>query len=298
MRFWLSLMPIYETDQLVPIAQKAEALGFYGITLPDHLVMPTRIESRYPYTEDGQMWFPKDLPWLDPWITLTAMGCATRHLKLGTNIYLAALRDPFTAAKALATVATLLGDRVMGGFSVGWIKEEYDLLGLDFPSRGRRMDEMIAVMKQLWRGEEIHHAGEFFRFEHAIMRPAPAQPIPILCGGASAPALRRAAMNDGWLGVPMTLKQLRPTVATLQRIRQEAGLPLENFTVLAAYLGPMTPDALAELEAMGVHDMTVMAPWMLSPWGERRFVDEGADIRRLDVKTLAMERFAEAALTP
>jgi probable F420-dependent oxidoreductase len=242
------------------------------------------------------MWWPEDTPWLDPWITLSAMGAVTRRLHLGTNIYLAALRDPFTAAKSLATLAALAGERVMCGVSVGWIKEEYDLLGIDFASRGRRMNELIAVMRKLWTGEPVTHQGEFFRFEGALMHPAPSRPIPILCGGASPPALRRAALNDGWLGVPLKLEQMRAAVAAMQQIRREAGLPLEGFAPFASLVQPLTPEVVQELEAIGVHDATCIAPWLLSPWGTTNWIDDGDDVRELEVKQKAMTRFAERVL--
>lgn len=296
MKFWLSLMPIQETGQLVEIARFAEELGYHGITMADHLVMPTRIESKYPYTEDGKMWWPPDTPWLDPWITLAAMGTATHRLRLGTNIYLGALRDPFTVAKAVATLAALCGDRVMCGLSVGWIKEEYDLAGIDFPSRGRRMDELITVMKKLWAGQEVSHQGEFFRFEHAAMHPAPARPVPIWCGGGSAPALRRAALNDGWLGVPLSLTQLKPVIASMQQTRREAGLPLDSFSPCVALAQALKPAVVEELQTLGIHDTTCIAPWMMSPWGATKWIDDGDDPRQLDVKKKAMERFANLVI--
>jgi alkanesulfonate monooxygenase SsuD/methylene tetrahydromethanopterin reductase-like flavin-dependent oxidoreductase (luciferase family) len=107
MRFWLSLVTNTEPDQLPAIARHAEEVGFHGVTVPDHLVMSTRIESKYPYTEDGKIWWPDDLPWLDPWVALSAMGAVTSRLKLATNIYLAGLRDPFTPAKAVSSAAAI-----------------------------------------------------------------------------------------------------------------------------------------------------------------------------------------------
>ena len=103
MKHWISLVNVPEVDQYIELARFAEELGFYGISVADHLVMPTKItESKYPYTPDGNMWWPEDTPWPDPFVTLTALGVATTKLRLATNIYLAALRDPFTAARAVS----------------------------------------------------------------------------------------------------------------------------------------------------------------------------------------------------
>jgi probable F420-dependent oxidoreductase len=296
MKFWLSLVSTLELDQLLEIARFAEEVGFHGITVADHLVMSTRIESKYPYTEDGAIWWPDDTPWLDPWVTLGAMGAVTKNIRLASNIYLAALRDPFTAAKAVSTAAVLSDNRVVCGVSVGWIKEEYDLMNVEFASRGKRMDELIAVMRKLWTGEEVNHRGDFFEFERAIMCPAPRRGIPVWSGGGSKPALRRAALNDGWLGLPMTLTQLKPVVATLQGIRREAELPLDDFDICFALAEPMTPAIADELRGLGAHNMLAIAPWMPSPWDVVRCVDEGDDIRKLDVKKKALERFANTLL--
>ena len=160
MKYWLTLVQVPESDQLVDIARFAEQAGFHGISVADHLVMPTRIESRYPYTEDGEIFWPLDAPWPDPWVTLGAMASVTRELRLATNIYLAGLRDPFTAAKAAATAAVLSGNRVVCGVAAGWIAEEYALAGIDFASRGRRLDEQIEVMRKLWEYDEVSHEGE------------------------------------------------------------------------------------------------------------------------------------------
>lgn len=143
MKYWISLVTTMEVDQFVEIAKCAEQLGFEGISVPDHLVMPTKVAGRYPYTSDGTMWWPVDTPWPDPWVTLSAMGTATSRLKLASNIYLAALRDPFTAARAVGTAAIMTGDRIVCGVAVGWVKEEYDLLGIDFRTRGRDRKSVV-----------------------------------------------------------------------------------------------------------------------------------------------------------
>lgn len=292
MRFWLSLMAIDDLTQLPAIARAAEQAGFHGVTFADHLLMPAKIASKYPYTEDGEMFWPLTTPWPDPWIALSVMGAATTRLHLATNIYLAALRDPFTAAKSVATTAAICGDRVACGVSAGWIKEEYEQAGIDFASRGRRLDEMLAAMRALWSGETVRHAGEFFNFE-AIMRPAPAARVPIWVGGASKPALRRAAQNDGWLGLPMSADQ---NIAILDAIEAQRGARgLHGFTALIALAEPLTPSTHDKLMARGIGDVSAM-PFFPNPWDSTPFVDAGADWRDLDIKTKALERFGETVI--
>jgi probable F420-dependent oxidoreductase len=291
MKYWISLVTTMEVDQYVEIARFAEQVGFEGVTVPDHLVVPTKVETPYPYTPDGKMWWPVDTPWPDPWVTLAAMGAATSRIKLASNIYLAALRDPFTAARAIGTAAVLCEDRIVCGVAAGWMPEEYALLGVDFATRGRRLDEMIEVWHKLWTGEEVEHRGEFFDFDGALMLPAPKRQIPIWIGGASPAALRRAARNDGWLGVPMLTEQLLTTTRALQATREQLGKAEEPFDVMLCPMQPITPEAQAELEGEGAHHVMTL-PWTPSPWGRAPWVKEGEDHTLLEVKCEAMQRFA------
>ena len=179
---------------------------------------------------------------------------------------------------------------------MGWIREEYELAGVDFGSRGKRMDELIEVMRKLWSGREVSHHGRFFNFDHAIMCPPPPSQVPIWCGGGSPAALRRAATNDGWLGLPMTLEQLRPVAAGLHAMRREAGRPVEGFTISFALAEPTTRKVMDELERLGVHDLMVIAPWIASPWDVERWVGEREDTRLLDVKKQALERYSSRVI--
>jgi probable F420-dependent oxidoreductase len=292
MKHWISLVNVPEVDQYIEIAKHAEELGFYGITTADHLVMPTgELESKYPYTPDGKMWWPEDVPWPDPWVTLTAMGVATEKLHLATNIYLAALRDPFTSARAISAASVFTGGRVHCGVSVGWIKEEYDLLGVDFKTRGRRLDETIEVMRKLWTGKAVSHKGDFFDFEGALMSPAPAKKVPIWSGGASKAAFRRAASNDGWLGVPMMVDPLIETIKNFRSMRDEMGKADEPFDICCSLIQPLTEEVEGQLTELGAeHNMTL--PWVVTPWGRAPWLKDGEDVASLDTKKLAMERFA------
>ena len=295
MKFWLSLMTVNEFDQLPELARTAEKLGFHGLTYADHLVMPAHIKSKYPYTKDGEVFWPLETPWPDPWITLGVLGAATTKIKLATNIYLAALRDPFTAAKSVATAATFSQDRVICGVSAGWIKEEYDVAGIPFESRGKRLDEIILAMRALWTGKVVSHKGEFFNFEDVIMQPAPKKHVPVWTGGAAKPALRRAARNDGWLGLPMTLEQTIPVIDELHGYRRNAGLKPETMDIVLAMNEPLTKKLMDELESRHAHHMVAM-PWFPTPWDEKKWVDDGDDLTKLEVKKKAMTRYAESVI--
>jgi len=282
---------IRESDQLVEIAKIAEEVGFAGVAMADHLVMPTEIETRYPYTPTGEMFWPDDTPWPDPWCMLSAIASATSTLELATNIYLAALRDPFTAARAVGTTSIISKGRVACGLSAGWLEEEFRAVGVDFATRGARLDELIEVLHGLWTGEPYEFHGKHFDFERLIMQPAPAQPIPIWCGGGSKAALRRTALLcDGWLGLIYTREQLLPVLADVKRQRKQAGLDRRPFDFVIGLAEKQTPELTRELEDEGVTGMMTTAPWLFSP----QFA--GEDTTDLAVKRKALEAYAERTI--
>lgn len=290
MKYWISLVNTTEVDQFIDIAKKAEELGFEGITVPDHLIYPTKFDTPYPYTDDGKVWWPDTNPWTDPWITLTAMGVATKELKLATNIYLAALRDPFTVARATSAAAVFTKNRVRCGVSAGWIKEEFDLMGMEFRSRGRRLDEVLRCMHQLHTGEAVSHHGEFYQYDDVILSPAPSEKVPVWVGGASKAALKRCAANDGWFGVPMKNKPMKEIIDQLVSLRQENGKYGEQFDMILSPMELISAEFIDSLDSGFTYHSSVL-PWTPSPWGRAFWVEEGEDHTQLDVKIKAMERF-------
>lgn len=295
MKFWLSLVSVRETQQLPELARCAEELGFHGLMVGDHLIWPAQIRTRYPYSPDGKIFVPADTPWPDPWVLFAHLGALTRRLYFASNIYLAALRDPFTLAKGVATAAVLTQERIVCGVSAGWLEEEYRQLGVDFASRGQRLDETLAVVRKLWSGEPVEHHGRYFNVD-GIMCPAPAQPVRIWCGGAAPAAMRRAARQDGWLPLPMTLAQTRTALAQLSEMRRQAGLAARPFEVGLPLAEAVTPEAARSLQELGVDDLVVIAPWLASPWDTTSWLDAGDDFSLLDVKKKTLERYARAVL--
>jgi len=295
MKFWLSLVSVRETPQLPELARCAEELGFHGLMVGDHLIWPAQIRTRYPYSPDGKIFVPPDTPWPDPWVLFAHLGALTRRLQFASNIYLAALRDPFTLAKGVATAAVLTQERIVCGVSAGWLEEEYRQVGVDFASRGQRLDEALTVVRKLWSGEQVEHHGRYFNFG-GIMCPAPARPVRIWCGGAAPAAMRRAARHDGWLPLPMTLAQTRAALAQLTDMRREAGLAAQPFEVGLPLAEPVTPEAAQALQALGIDDLVVIAPWLPSPWDTASWLDAGDDFSRLDIKKKTLERYARAVL--
>lgn len=270
-------------DHLLAMARAAEEHGWDAVAISDHVAHPERIDSPYPYTADGSLRWSADTAWPDPWVTIGAMAAVTSRLHFLTNIYVLALRNPFLAAKAVATAAALSGGRVALGVGVGWCREEFALAGQPFEARGARTDEMIEVLRKLWSGAFVEHRGRFYSFERVRMLPAPGAPVPIYGGGLSAAALRRAARLDGWVSDIHTRAELAEIIATLRRLRAEAGLAARPFAIVATCSDAFDADGIRRLEELGVTHYAT-APWLFygGSWaslpdkvdGMRRFADD------------------------
>jgi probable F420-dependent oxidoreductase len=253
-KFWQTLS-FTETDQLIELAKISEDVGFHGVFLSDHVFVPEKIESRYPYSEDGSPPFTSETEWPDPWVTIGAMAAVTTRLHFSTAIYIAPLRHPLEVAKLVSTASILSGGRVALGVGAGWVAEEYAQLGREFGNRGRRLDEMIQVMRCVWKGGVVEHRGPHYEFDRLQMSPAPGVPIPIYVGGASGPALRRAARNDGWIGAGDDPERVPARVERLRELRAEAGRESEPFEIIVAVTVPPDRDLFRRLEDAGVTGM-------------------------------------------
>jgi alkanesulfonate monooxygenase SsuD/methylene tetrahydromethanopterin reductase-like flavin-dependent oxidoreductase (luciferase family) len=161
---------------------------------------------------------------------------------------------------------------------------------MDFSSRGRRLDEVIQCMRELNSGEVVSHSGEFFDYKEVIMSPVPSKPIPVWVGGKSKGALRRAAANDGWLGVPLGNDEMKKVVDSLFDLRRDNGKYEEPFDVVLSAMEAYTPEFIDSLDPAGTYHASVL-PWTPSPWGRAFWVEKGEDHTELEVKFRSMERF-------
>lgn len=260
MRFWQAVS-FLEAEQLLDVARAAEEVGFDGAFVSDHVFFPGELVSKYPYAPDGVPYFDRDTPWLETFASIGAMAAVTTRLRFVTGVYILPLRHPLEVAKAAATVALLSGNRLALGVGTGWMREEFDALGREFAGRGRRMDEQIAVMRTVWRGGVVEHTGRHYRLPPLQMSPAPTQPIPILVGGASERALRRAAtLGDGWVGAGNTPEEIPGILRRLGELRREAGRERAPFEVIVALTTPPDVDVFRRLEDQGV---TGVVSWPL-----------------------------------
>jgi probable F420-dependent oxidoreductase len=271
--------PIATRENVLAFARRMETLDYDSLWASDHIVIPHRIESRYPYSETGAFPLPPAANFLEPLTTLALVAGATERVKLGTTILVLPHRHPVLAAKCLATLDHLSGGRVILGAGVGWMREEIELLGAPFDRRGAWSDEAIRVMRACWKDERSHHRGQFFSFDDVGAFPKPARgDIPIWIGGHTARALKRVvALADGWHAAFASVEALEQGIALLReecarqnrRFEDLAITVRAGLSIRSAPLGPdrkvlqgsaaEITDDLARYKALGVHTVLLEA---------------------------------------
>jgi probable F420-dependent oxidoreductase len=246
---------------LVPLGIAAEEAGFEAISFSDHVVYPETLDTPYPYTEDGSRRYDEETEFPDAWVVAGALSSATHRLRITTNVFVLPMRNPFLAAKTIATAAAMSDNRITLTIGVGWSKVEFDLVEQPFARRGARADEMLEVMRKLWSGEMVEHSGEFYRFERLKMTPPfPTAPIPVWVGGFSDRALQRAARNDGWLSDLQTTEEILECIRKVRVYRKDLGRE-GPFDVLASASDAGDIEGYRRLGAGGVTHILTM-PWV------------------------------------
>jgi len=251
-------------DYHLAVALEAERLGFESIWMPEHLVFPLAMSgSPHPGAQHPPV--PPTTPVFDVFAWLSFLAGKTQRIRLGTSVYLLALRHPFAAARAIQTLDVVSGGRAEIGVGAGWLREEWTAAGLDPRTRGRRLDEGLSVCKRLWTDAVIEHHGEFFDFGPVVFEPKTVQKPwpPIHIGGESASALRRAAgQADGWLAVSHTPESILTPIAKIRELRVALGRDESPFTVTTGGRIASSGD-LRFWEKAGVHRV-IVTPWTRS----------------------------------
>jgi probable F420-dependent oxidoreductase len=246
-------------------AVAADELGFESIWLPEHLVFPVEMRGQLvPGEEHAPV--PASTPVYDACAYLSFIAGRTTRIRLGTFVYLLGIRHPFVGARAFATLDVVSGGRAEVGVGAGWLVNEWEAVGLDPKTRGRRLDEAITVCKRLWTDEVIEHDGEFYDFAPVMFEPKPVQKPhpPVLVGGESDRALARAArLGDGWIGMHHTPDTVSLQVKKLRELLQTGSRDGDTFTITCSSLAKDAEDIEA-WERAGV-DRLIVTPWKRSP---------------------------------
>jgi len=249
--------PLGTVDMTVGVAQLAEELGFESLWAVEHVVVPSGYQSEYPYSPNGRMPGGEDLALPDPLIWLSFVAGVTTRIRLGTGILVLPQRNPLVLAKELATLDALSRGRMELGVGVGWLREEFEALGVPFEKRGARTDEYIDVLRRVWTEPETSYDGEFTRFAPVKSYPKPAREggIPIHIGGHSEASARRAGrLGDGYFpgrGEPELLHLLE----VMRTSARDAGRDPDTIEVTGG--GALDLDGIKRLEEIGLSRVIV-----------------------------------------
>jgi probable F420-dependent oxidoreductase len=276
-----------DPTHFLELARTADECGWDWFAVSDHIVFPEKLSSAYPYAKDGKPYWSSSTPWPDPWTAIAGMAAVTKRLSFLTNIYILPVRNPVLVAKQIGTVATMAGGRVALGIGTGWMKEEFDLLEQRYDARGRRMNEQVDILRKLWKGGMVEHHGEFYDFARLEMSPVPKDPVPILVGGLSDVAMKRAArIGDGWIAVQHSTAELRELLGKLHNFRKEYGTDGKPFETVVACTDAFDVDGFRRVADLGATTLTTV-PWMMY----------GADPNSLEQKKDGLKRFADEVIS-
>ena len=247
-----------DPSHYLPLARAADEAGWTSFVVPDSICYPEVSDSKYPYTPDGDRRFLENTPFIEPFTLIPALGAVTERLRFTTFVVKLPIRHPVLVAKQVSSIAVLTGNRF--GFGVGtspW-PEDFAVCGQPWKARGRRMDEMIEIIRGLLGGGFYGKQGEFYDLPRIKICPTPTRPVPILIGGHSDAALKRAArLGDGWMHAGGDPADLGKMLERLNALRREHGRDREPFEVHVISLDAYSVDGVRRLEDLGVTDVIV-----------------------------------------
>lgn len=268
-----------------PLARAAEEAGYHSMVVPDSICYPAHADSSYPFNPDGTREFLEGKPFLEPFSLIPALGALTGRIRFVTFVLKLPVRHPVLVAKQATSAAVLTGNRLVLGVGTSPWREDYELLGVDWATRGQRMDEEIAILRGLSAGGYFEHHGKIFDLPPVEMTPVPTAPIPILIGGHSDAALRRAArLGDGWLHGGGDPGELPGLLARLGEHRRRAGTAGRPFEVHVISADAYSADGVRRLAEQGVTDAIVGFRWPYLT---------GPDTEPLEQKITKLRRFAD-----
>jgi probable F420-dependent oxidoreductase len=271
-----------DPSHYLPLAMAVERSGWTSFTVPDSICYPEVSDSKYPYTPDGNREFLEGKPFIEPFTLIPAMAAVTEQLRFTTFVVKLPIRLPVLVAKQAASVAVMSGNRFAFGVGLSPWPEDFEVCGQDWKSRGKRMDEMIDIIRGLCTGEFFAYDGKYYQIPSIKICPTPSEKLPILIGGHAEPALKRAArVGDGWMHAGGDAAELAGYLARLGELRREYGREKEPFEIHVISMDAYTIDGVRRLEDVGVTDVVV---------GFRNAYE--TDTQTIDQKVAALETFA------
>lgn len=248
---------VQSAEQMIGLAQKAESAGVESVWTFEHVIVPIDYASKYPYSPNGKMGVTPETNFIDPLIALTAIATHTKTLRLGTGVNILSQTNPLLMAKQCASLDLVSGGRFMLGVGIGWLREEFDAMGVPFERRGARFDEYVAAMKQVWSGDVVEHDGEFLKWSGFKSHPTPAQKptLPVVIGGSKGRVFERTAkLGEGWFAPTGSPEELAPMLEQLRKACEAEGRDYDEIEISAMWLGATQGvDSVRPYEDLGVH---------------------------------------------
>lgn len=290
MKFWTGTA-FMKTTEMPAVATMLDQAGFHGVLVSDHLIYPKEMKTVYPGHESGKMFWHPETDWPDAWVLIGAMAAVTENLHFGNNVYIAPSRPILEVVKQVGTAAAISHGRVSIGLSAGWMREEFELLGQDFDNRGPRLNEMIQALRELWKGGWVSFKGDYYDIPEMTIEPHPPSPVPILCGGESTAALKRAARYcDGWVGTAYTIDDAEKWIERINGYRREFGRDNQPFDIIVGLRDQPSTELYKRAEKIGITGV------MCSPWANWEATHSGDHDHLLGTAERyrePIERFAE-----
>lgn len=266
-RFTLALA-MCPPHRMIPLAKAAEAAGWDAVAVPDSVFYPESTSADYPFSGDGKRFWPDDAPFVDPLVAMPAVAAATERISVLTNVLKTPLREPLLVAKSIGSIAAMFPGRVEMGVGLSWMPEEFEWLGQEMRTRGKRLDEQIEIIRTVLGGGWVEHHGPHYDFDRLRMEPTPPEPVPIHVGGHSDAGIGRAArLGDGWIGAQSSRDDLAELISRLHAALDEAGRDPSGFVVEATPMVPAEPEAMADLADLGLTGV-ITIPWFFRGGGD------------------------------
>jgi probable F420-dependent oxidoreductase len=244
-----------EADHYLPLAKAAEQAGYDGITIPDSICYPQEASSQYPYNKDGSREFLESVPFLESLIAVAAMAAVTEKIRFATFVYKLAVRQAAVVAKQVQSIQQLSGNRFDFGVGISPWEEDFAVCQVPWEKRGKRLDEQIDIIRGLESGDYFGYEGEIHQMPANKMCPAPTAPTPILIGGHTDIALKRAARADGWMCAGLDIDQLAVHITRINELRDEYGNAGRPYSVFTTGADAFSKEGIEKLEGIGVTDV-------------------------------------------
>lgn len=274
--FAIGIGNLARPEMITAVATNAERLNFATVWAPEHVVFLERFSSRYPYSRGQSLPIPTEIPLLNPFVALTYAAARTTRIRLATGICLVPEYNPLLLAKICATLDYLSGGRLVLGIGIGWLREEFDALGIPWERRAQRTREYVEAMRCVW-GNGRSYSAEFVNFDGALSYPKPLKGagLPVLVGGQTEAALKRAASyGDGWCGFNLTPAETAQAINRLRTLLAANGRESDKFEFSVSPTADATPDDLGRYRDAGVNEL------YLTPVFQRPAASED-DIKKL-----------------